>query len=113
MKEIDREFLGKGVLLFPKGYVDKNYGEEIRNAVEVLADRNAEIVVLSFRDCPIISSNGMAKLIETIETASMKNIKLWFADLSKLHQQTFDAAGMIELIQKITTTDETRILLHE
>jgi len=111
MGEMNVENLAKGVILYPKGYLDKIFGEEILGKAGQLAKEGCKTIVLSFRDCPIVNSTGMAKLIELIELAGDREIELWFADLSNLHHQTFEAAGMLGLIQKTTTAGDAKTLL--
>ena len=55
---------------------------------------------------------AMAKLIELIENASEKSLQLWFADLSNLHREAFEAAGLLPIIQKILTSKEAKQLLE-
>ncbi|NLI79516.1 MAG: STAS domain-containing protein [Candidatus Riflebacteria bacterium] len=111
MSEIRLEILAKGVLLVPKGYIDKAYGEAIKRKVEEQASLGRGTLVLSFVDCPIVNSTGLARLIETIELAAEKGTDLWFADLSVLQRRTFEAAGLLALVPRIVTSSEARIVL--
>lgn len=110
---ISEKFSEKAMFIYPKGYVDKIFGEKIFEKVMEISGQGFRTVVLSFRDCPIINSLGNANLIEIIDFASKKPLELWFADLSKLHKNTFEAAGMLMFIPKVVTTEEAKKLLQE
>ena len=55
-----------------------------------------------------INSSGLAKLIETIDALSTGGMEVWLADLTALHRQTFEAAGVTSLVDCFTTTKEAR-----
>lgn len=105
-----KKYSEKALFILPEGYLNKELGEKILSTVKKIAvsPPNAGfVIIISMKNCSLINSLGLGKLIETIEIADESGVKLWFSDLAEIHNQTLEASGVINIIAKITTTEQS------
>ncbi|NLI75892.1 MAG: hypothetical protein GX442_05545 [Candidatus Riflebacteria bacterium] len=102
------EFPQVAAILHPAGYLAADLGARLVGETKRLLAEGCPLVILSLEECPLINSLGMARLIEILEVAAEAGRMVWFADLSKLHQQTLAGAGVLPIIPKVTTVAEAK-----
>jgi len=90
------------------GYLDKILADELTMKSRECLSRGIPVIVFALSGCPIINSFAMAKLIEILDLVAEHNAELWFADLTHLQEQTFEASGLLPLIDRITNLDDAK-----
>src|SRR5260370_29548908 len=83
-----------GAVLYTKGYINNNGGEEIANRAYELMDDGVRTLLLNLRDTKIVNSIGISILIEIIEKMIDKGGKIAFCCLTPVIHKTFQIMGL-------------------
>ncbi|RCK79384.1 MAG: hypothetical protein OZSIB_0024 [Candidatus Ozemobacter sibiricus] len=102
------DFTTNSVLLVPSGYLERDLGVAIKNAVKTVLAQGNKNVVISFAEVNRVNSLGMSELIDTFDLIDNAGAEMWFVDVRNDLRAILEAAGLLNLVSQILTMEEAR-----
>lgn len=102
------DFTTNSVLLVPSGYLERDLGVAIKNAVKTVLEKGNKNVVISFAEVNRVNSLGMSELIDTFDLIDNAGAEMWFVDVRNDLRAILEAAGLLNLVSQILPMEEAR-----
>ncbi|MBI5639161.1 MAG: STAS domain-containing protein [Nitrospirae bacterium] len=101
---------GDAAVVYPRGYLNNIAGESLVSECHNVIGQGAKKIVLNFRETDFINSIGVSLLLNIIEDLNNIGGTLCFAEMSKIHRDTFEMLGLTKYI--LVFNDENEALQY-
>lgn len=103
--------IGDTAIVYPRGYLNNITGEKLVKECNACLEQGVRTIVLSFKEMDFINSIGISMILAVIEKLKACGGQIYFTDLARIYQETFDMLGLTKTIRVLPTEAEALTFL--
>ena len=103
---VDSRVVGDVAVLYPQGYLNNIVTEKLEKECGVYLKKGYRKIVLNFNSIEFINSIGISVLLGIIEKVKGSDAGLYFTNVSRLQEETFEMLGLNKYMRIYQSEDE-------